>query len=263
MRNAKSLTMRALALVFFSALTLFVMLPTKVFAGAPVQVTPVQFIIEKGRPIVTMTVKSTSSTDQLFQIDLKKWEVIDGSVQLSDNDNALIVTPPVFELKGGTAQTVRLGLVRPVDTSKSEQAWRIILRDITPTENNSGVSTMFVRMNISMPVFVPADNPEPLNLNASSRFVDETAIALQFENLGNRHAHIVQAQLVDAAGTSLAGRGLSHYVLPGQKSQTMVQIAPETDEQRAALKTATGIKLTVRNHVAKEVSEIIVPLAEK
>lgn len=229
-------------------------------ATAPVQITPVQFVIEKGRPIVTMTVKSSSDSTQLYQIDLKKWHVVNSDAQLSDSDQSLIVTPPIFELKGGQTQTIRLGLLKPVDTSVQEQAWRVILRDITPQEVASNGSMMFVRMNISMPIFVPADNPKPLDVNAHAALVGDGKIKLSFENVGNRHGHIVEAQLLDAAGVAVAGKGISHYVLPGQISQATLQVIAETQGQQAAIENASAVKLVMRNHVSREVTELIVPL---
>ncbi len=228
-------------------------------AGAPVQVTPVQYVIDKGRPIVSMTIKSSGNERQLFQVDLREWHVVDGVAQLSPVTRDMIVTPPVFEINGGEVQIVRLGLTRPVDTSQQEKTWRVILRDISPQPDTGG-STMFVRMNISMPVFLPADSPQPMNIATSADWVDGNSLKLACANLGNRHGHIVDATLLDADGETIVSRNISHYVLPGEQNETLITIPTEDQEQAAALRRATHVSLTVRNHVSKEVTDIVVPL---
>ncbi len=241
---------------------LTIMISSFALAGSPVQVTPVQFVIDKGRPIVSMTIKSSGDERQLFQVDLRRWQVVDGEAQLSPAQTVRIVTPPLCEFNAGETQIVRLGLTNPVDTTEQEQTWRGILRDITP-KPDSGGSTMFVRMNISMPVFVPADNPLPLAIATQATWQDNSNLLLTCENQGNRHGHIVNATLLDANGDAVVSRGLSHYVLPGESNRTLVTFPTEDDDQAAALRAATHISLTVRNHVSKEVTDIVVPLGHK
>lgn len=231
-------------------------------AAAPVQVTPVQYVIDKGRPIVSMTIKSSGDERQLFQVDLREWHVVDGTATLTPVQSGMIVTPPVFEIKGGETQIVRLGLTGPVDTSAQEKTWRVILRDISP-KPEAGGSTMFVRMNISMPVFLPADNPQPINVATTATWQDDRSIKISCENNSNRHGHIVDATLLDANGDAIVSRNLSHYVLPQERNETLLTIPTEDDEQTQALRQATHISLTVRNHVSKEVTDLVVPLGHK
>lgn len=236
-----------------------VLISSFAFAGPPVQVTPVQFVMDKGRPIVSMTIKSNGNDRQLFQVDLRRWTVVDGVARLSPASSEMIVTPPVFEIKGGDTQIVRLGLTGPVDTSVQEQFWRVVLRDITPKPDGAG-STMFVRMNISMPVFIAADNPAPLDIALHAKRHDADAFVIDCLNRGNRHGHIVTATLLDADGESIVSRGMSHYVLPGEKNSTLINFPTETMDQQEALARATHVSLTMRNHVSKEVTDIVIPV---
>src|SRR6202040_1964067 len=93
-------------------------------------------------------VVSGESAPTLMQIHLFAWTQANGVDVLAPSDD-LLVGPPIFTLKPGQTQLIRVGLRDP-PTSNREVAYRIVIAEV-PTAKLAGLSFVY---RLSMPIFV-------------------------------------------------------------------------------------------------------------
>ncbi len=82
------------------------------------------------------------------------WAQKDGKDQLTPT-RELIATPPIFNLKAGTTQLIRIGMLRKVDLEK-ELIYRLILEEIPPPPAPD-FKGLQVALRIGLPVFIKPD----------------------------------------------------------------------------------------------------------
>ena len=168
------------------------------------------------QPIAEMAVQNTSAEPMLVQSQIFAWTQAGGEDQLTDSE-ALLVSPPIFEIAPGARQLVRVGLMGAADPQR-ETSYRVILQQVPRPAEADGVA-VFVLLRISFPVFVaPTGASATANLSWRAGRMTGDRIQVTLTNSGNRHVQVTALDLLRVDGTPLASEGaFMAYVLPGQE----------------------------------------------
>jgi fimbrial chaperone protein len=124
-----------------------------------VTIAPVLVELSPARKIVSVTVTNSSDSAVNFQADVLAWSQPDGRDRFEETDE-LMVVPPIASIAAGASQIFR---ITPRTTpSPREQAYRLILEDVTPeTAVAANSATVNFRVRHSLPVFVsPEGKPD-------------------------------------------------------------------------------------------------------
>ena len=173
---------------------------------------PVRLTLAPGAMSTSLLLENTGDQPVLVQAELMAWSQQDGKDVLTPSQ-ALVVSPPIFKVAPGAAQTVRLGLLKPVAGDR-EITYRLFLQEVPqpPAPGEQGVS---VALRLGLPVFVlPKTRAAPqLAWRAKP---DGRDIRLSLTNSGTAHVQAVDCKLYRADGTLIAEQQLGAYVLAGQ-----------------------------------------------
>ena len=148
------------------------------------------------------------------------WSQQNGKDVLAPSQD-LVVSPPIFKVAPGAAQTVRVGLLKPSSADR-EVAYRLFLQEVPqpPAPGERGIS---VALRLGLPVFLlPRGGGAPqLAWRAKS---EGGAINLTLANGGNAHVQALDSKLYSPDGTLLAEQQLGAYVLAGQSRSWLIKL---------------------------------------
>jgi fimbrial chaperone protein len=190
---------------------LVALLPLNAHAGL-FGVDPVRLTLRAGAMSTSLLLENKGDEPVLVQVELMAWSQEDGKEVLTPSQD-LVVSPPIFKVAPGAAQTVRVGLLRPVDPER-ELTYRLFLQEVPlPMQGQVGVT---VALRVGLPVFVlPRGRALPL-LSWRATHAAEGQIELSLSNSGNAHVQAIDCKLYQLDGTLIAEHVLATYVLPGQ-----------------------------------------------
>lgn len=190
---------------------------------ASVLLWPVNPEIRSDAPATALWLENAGEEPVTMQIRVYAWTQIDGK-NAYRAQNEVIGTPPIFTIKSGEKQLVRL--TRGAPAERTETAYRIVVDEV-PVSGAKGAAGTAVnfRMRYSLPLFVhgsaltgsknrpTAPKPQPI---LSWRIgTDGTGRFLEVVNAGEVHARLVDASFEHEGSRQKIDTGLLGYVLPG------------------------------------------------
>lgn len=110
-------------------------------------VNPVQISLPHDRQATSLTIKNSDVVPVSVRVQTLAWTQVDGTDRYSATSN-LIVSPPIFTIRPGATQLVRIGL----RNGKNDSAYRVILEEIPRQNPVQGQVQVTLRLN--MPLYV-------------------------------------------------------------------------------------------------------------
>ncbi|MBK6744204.1 MAG: fimbria/pilus periplasmic chaperone [Hydrogenophilales bacterium] len=187
-----------------------------------------------GHDRAAITVTNQGVEGVVMQVETVSWTQADGSDHYAPT-RELLVNPPLFTLKPGHVQVLRIGLRQP-PSGERESAFRLLLREVPPAgstrvgSNGGGQGKVRVLLQIRLPVYV-----EPAKVIRDQQWQiqrsNDGAFTVVVTNTGTVHMVISELTLraADAAINSpaLASIKASTAVFPGQRGSWVLH--PQTD----------------------------------
>ena len=179
---------------------------------------PIRLTLPAGAASTSLSLENRGAEVVLIQAELMAWTQVDGRDVLAPSTD-LIVSPPIFKVAPGAAQTVRVGVPRPL-TGEREVAYRLFLAEV-PAPPAPGEQGIGVALRLGLPVFVLPAKPAP-QLAWQAR-PEGAQIRLTLTNSGNVHVQALESRLAREDGSVIAQQQLASYVLAGQTRSWVIQ----------------------------------------
>ena len=153
-----------------------------------------------------ITIRNDSPTDSVvIQTRSFKWSQLDGE-DVNSPTTDLIVNPPIFTLKPGGQQVVRVGArdLRLAASSDVELTYRLLFTEV-PQARSDSEKGIAMTLNLSVPVyFEPRSiSNEKTPPKITIRRNDKDNLVAQIVNEGSRSIKITNIQLVDRSTRAL------------------------------------------------------------
>lgn len=180
-------------------------------SAGSVELSPITLQMVGKERTTTLRVRNTEAAPITLQLRAVDWSQANGE-DIYTPSRTLAVSPPVFTLKSGETQTVRV-VVEGVTTIATEKAFRLILDQIQkePLKGEAGV---IVPIRVLLPVFLTpsvASRPKlSWKLNAAP-----SGGVLTASNTGDARERVVGLKVTSGATEVAGDQGLSGYVLAG------------------------------------------------
>ncbi len=165
-------------------------------AAAPggIAVIPVRVDLAPARTTSSLQVSNGTDAERRFQIEALRWTRVDGEDRFEPAEE-LVVNPPLFRLKAGAAQVVRVGMLDAVPAAV-EGAYRIYISEV-PDGTAPPDNQLRVLMRFGVPVFVAPQAAVQPALQWSARHGAD-GYALTARNAGNAHERRASLVVRDA-----------------------------------------------------------------
>ena len=183
-------------------------------------VQPVRIELSSKKLAVSAQIRNTSPDSTTIQARVLAWRANGVEEVLTDN-NELLLNPPIFTLKPGQVQFMRVGLRRP-PASSAETTYRLILEETPPPPKAqfTGVTTL---LKVSIPIFVNPSTTAP-KLEWATERGQGNKIRLHVENRDTAH---VQIKSITVRGSDPGGKGFrkdaATNVLPGGLKEWVIE----------------------------------------
>ena len=199
--SARSASVRR-ALVLFAAL---LGIGSVALAAGSFSVSPVRVDLRAGQTGGSIEVINNGSTEIQLTVERFAWRANASGDQLEPTAD-FVASPPLFDLRPGERQVVRILFVRPADPQR-QLTYRIALQESPARLPVTGLATV---LRVTLPVFVTPPRAVP---SLQWRRVDSPdGPFLEVENRGDATALLAGIRLEGARDLE----GGSGYVLPGQ-----------------------------------------------
>lgn len=226
-----------------AVLLLCLSLPDVSHAGS-FHVTPVKVVLSLETTTYVLRVENSGAATVTLQLKALAWSQQGGRDQLQPTREVL-VTPPLFNLKPGAMQIVRVGLMRKPDPVR-ELSYRLLLEEIPPppAAEFKGVQ---VALRIGIPIFVAPISAARQDLSFTATHTPDGQLRINVANRGLAHAQITGMTLHSPKpeDSLLASYRSPAYVLPGQERELILKpemAAPVTDARLAVrAQTPSGL----------------------
>jgi len=183
--------------------------------SANLQISPVSISFQPGQNAAGIQLQNNGDTPLYGQVRVYAWDQRDGVDALTPTTQ-LVASPPIIEIAGKSAQTIRL--VRragvAVTPGGAEQTYRILIDELPRGDPQQG--NVAIRLQYSVPAFVlPADTQAAPQLEWST-FQRAGAWHLRARNTGALHAQIGATSVTVGSRDVVLSKGLLGYALPGR-----------------------------------------------
>lgn len=191
-------------------------LSSEVFATG-LQVWPTKVFVTTERGADGLRLRNNGKRVLHAQVRVFRWEQVNGEDVLEPT-REVAVSPPMLELAPGAEHLVRVVRLGPPPVG-SEASYRLIVDELPIDETDAArKSGLQYVLRYSIPVFLSPRDTEQVSPVLHTRLVrDGRARFLEVENAGNGHAQIADLAFVTGGQRRIIARGLSGYVLPGQR----------------------------------------------
>jgi len=199
---------KSIAAVFLLVVLTVLPIQAREAGAATIEIAPV-LIEMQGGATTTVAVSNRGTEQTAVQVRGFAWSQEGNEDNLTRTD-ALVVSPPIFQVPAGATQTVRILLRQP--PSATENSYRLIFDEVPPADDNAAVR---FALRISIPVF--SSPARPLQAKLISRLiVDANGKArLEIRNEGGKRSRVLNPVLTSAGVTLTAEGPPNPYVLPG------------------------------------------------
>lgn len=190
-------------------------LATGAFATG-LQVWPTKVFIAAERGADGLRLRNHGERVLHAQVRVFRWEQVEGEDVL-EPAREVAVSPPMVELAPGAEQLVRVVRLGPPPIGR-EASYRLIVDELPIDETAARKSGLQYVLRYSIPVFLSPRKTEQVSPVLHTRLVRDGRVRfLEVENAGNGHAQIADLAFVAGGQRRIVARGLSGYVLPGQR----------------------------------------------
>lgn len=226
-----------------TGLVIFLLGLTNAWA-ASFAVSPVIAHLTEQQTISSFTIKNQSPAPTAIELQLFRWEQINGEEKLTPAPE-LLVTPTIFKVPGNASQIIRVGLRQPV-TSSQEKAYRLILKEI-PSPPKPGFHGLNVLLRISIPIFVSKTIASP-ELRWRASLGDNGKLLLNINNTGLGHTKLLKLSLKGDSLRAPLDIKRESYLLAGDQLQWPVdlEVKPGAELQLVANTSKGQIKTNLR-----------------
>lgn len=214
-------------------LALLSLLPL-VSQASDVSLMPVTVKLDRNNDRATVQVMNNGPDPVIMQAEAIAWQRVDG-VDTDGPTADIIVNPPVFTIKPGQTQIVRLGLRRNQELAQ-EGMYRMVLREVpglrlSDVGNVSG--SVRVLMALRVPIYV-----QPAKVVRDERWSLSTDpkghLVAKVSNTGNVHLKVGELRMQGPNGEQLvlaSAQGPAAVLFPGeQRSFALRQLTAEASK---------------------------------
>jgi len=203
--SARSASVRRALVLFAALLGIGSGSGSVALAAGSFSVSPVRVDLRAGQTGGSIEVINNGSTEIQLTVERFAWRANASGDQLEPTAD-FVASPPLFDLRPGERQVVRILFVRPADPQR-QLTYRIALQESPARLPVTGLATV---LRVTLPVFVTPPRAVP---SLQWRRVDSPdGPFLEVENRGDATALLAGIRLEGARDLE----GGSGYVLPGQ-----------------------------------------------
>jgi len=209
----------------FAAFLLIILIAPIAFAS--IDVSPVRLDLSDDHDKDVIRIGNQDSATKSYEVEVVAWSQTDERREVYSPTEDLLAVPPLFTLKPGDEQHVRVGMLKPADAG-AERSYRVFITELKPSEMEAPTeSTISMRVQIGVPVFVaPSSLP-----SATLDYVDSTEageqLYLRMRNNGNTHIKISEIQFTPVGSDISNSTAVSIYLLAGESGYVPVTIPDE------------------------------------
>lgn len=204
-------------------MALFCLLSVTTAVAGSFMIEPVKLTLSDAKPSSVLRVENRGDAMITVQLKAMAWSQADNQDQLTDS-RELIATPPVFRLRPGQQQVVRVALLRPADEHR-ELPYRLLLDEVPPPPA-ADFRGLQMALRISMPVFVePRTRMASMNPCTEFRVARDgpAAARLVLANRGQAHLQFKTLHL-GTPPSMLLSHDKAFYLLPGQQRELPLKL---------------------------------------
>jgi fimbrial chaperone protein len=194
--------------------------------ASSLNVTPVRVTLDAQHRSVALTLENESDEAKVIQTELVRWTQQDGdNVYAPSHD--LLINPPIFTLKPGKRQVIRIGLNRKTDV-KNELAYRLRLTEVPPPPKEE-FTGLRIALRLDLPVYVQPRETQNNQLNWKASRNTNGEVLLTLSNMSNHHIQLKDIKLNEAAGGCqlVDWQPAGFVLLSGQSRQ--IRLKPDID----------------------------------
>lgn len=195
-------------------------------------VNPVQISLPYDRKATSLTIKNSDVVPVSVRVQTLAWTQVDG-VDRYNATSDLIVSPPIFTIRPGATQLVRIGLRTP----KGSAAYRVILEEIPRQNPVQGQVQVTLRLN--MPLYLLPKGGGKTNISWRAWRDHSGSLLIEGRNRGTLFQKITELDAESGGKTVVLTRQMG-VILPG--STRIWKASPATP-----LKTGTQFTVIARS----------------
>lgn len=186
-------------------------------ALASISVSPVRLNLSNVNTKDVVRVSNLEETTKSYQVEVVAWSQTDERREVYSPTEQLLAVPPLFSLKPGEDQLVRVGMLEDADEN-IERSYRMFITELAPAQSEENrVVGISMRLQIGIPVFVEPSKGMP---NATLDYVESMQIGeqlfMRFRNNGNSHVKVTETHYSAPGSDNPVVTPAVLYVLPGQ-----------------------------------------------
>lgn len=204
----KKMRLLGLAIIFY--------IPGLVYSGN-FEISPVRINLDAKTSTAAINLKNNGDENVVIQTELMKWE----PHEVYTPTRELLVNPPIFTVKPGQSQIVRIALTKLI-SPENEIPYRIFFNEVPKTPKSKGVGLQMA-LRIGVPIFVLVQNPTT-NYKWSVMQKSSGKFQVSLSNQGNTHVQILDLVLSPTANETelVAKKNIQDYVLPGETAEWLI-----------------------------------------
>jgi fimbrial chaperone protein len=224
-----------------AALTLLACLLASEAQAASLEISPVLVNLAPGQTATTIQLTNHSGAASAIQVRAYRWTQAGDEDALAATQD-IIVSPPIFTVADGAAQTIRL-LFRGGGAAAAERTYRLLLDEVPPA-NTKNRQVIFA-LRLSLPVIAGAASLPPPALQWRAERGSGGQTVLTARNTGAEYDKVgaIDVTLADGSHPKVAARGTNSYVLGGAERHWVIQGGGSSP--------GVPLHLTVTSHVGK------------
>ncbi|MCK5041172.1 MAG: molecular chaperone [Sphingomonadales bacterium] len=186
------------------------------YAGSSLVIQPTRIDLEKGQHIKAIKVENQGDADANIHLELMNWTQVDGKdVYTATDEMFVLACPPLFQVKAGETQIVRVGIEVEQANSNVEGTYRLFIQEIPPAPIEGG-NAIQVAVRIGVPVFLLSQDRSQPPLDWHIKNGGDDGVWMVAHNSGNSHVLINGVEL--SSGSTFSYKTAAHqYILPGSE----------------------------------------------
>ncbi len=195
--------------------------------AAGIEITPIHVNLTEKAPIATVRLLNNSTKPMSFQVFQKHWSQQKSKSELTSSEN-LVITPPIFTLKPGAQQLLRVGMV-DIKPSKTEQSYRMIIQQLPGDglQANDKRIQLQVLLAMSVPIFIKPITAANHQLDLTIVKRPDHTFMLSMKNTGNEHLQIYSLRLAQKNTPEFKQTDRARYILPNATQQLTLKKIPQ------------------------------------
>jgi fimbrial chaperone protein len=184
--------------------------------AASLEFSPLFVNLAPGQTTATVEVTNRGGAPAAVQARAFRWtQAGDADTLIPTND--IILSPPIFTVPDGAAQTIRL-LLRGGPGAGGERSYRLLLDEVPPA--NAAKRQVVMAMRVSLPVIVEPAGVPPVTLQTlqwRAEHGPDGRTVLTATNTGAAYDKVnaIAVTLADGSHPKLLAGAANAYVLPG------------------------------------------------